>query len=317
MTENPAAVRLHPAWDDPDAVLALIRRAGPYLPLARYAASDSEKRATGGVGGTFVPPWFRIDVATEGRVHVPGGEVLLHNPHFVDAAGAVFGGVSVVEPTTVYVNVMGPCDYPFVAHTDIPVFRGRTKANTPVWLLQVMHSSRLFETERISLATAVSWFFSGPGGDFHYWPDGPDADSVVERAPFDNVAIVADNEFTYHGVAPVGLDGAPSPFDLTLDAEIVHDDRGWTVTDGDREVISYDDATVRITTSWKAEVYADAGARDLARSGEADLTIDEVTARFADELAIAPPADPLVDDAWVATLAEAFPRPHPRILSDG
>ena len=306
-------MRVAPAWDDPDAVLQLIRGAGPYLPLARYAASDAEKRATGSASGTFVPPWFRIDVATGGRVDVDGGEVLLHNPRFIDAAAQVFGRGAVIEPTTVYVNVMGPCDYPFVAHTDVPVFRGRSRAYTPVWLLHLMHTSGLFADERIAMATAVSWFFDGPGGDFYYWPDGPEGEAAVERAPFGNVAIVADNERTFHGVAPVGEQGAPSPMDLTLDAAIVHRHGGWVVTDGGREVIAYADATVRITTSWKCEVFADDAERDRVRSGGTDLGLDEVIDRFAADVGIARPADPLADPTWIDALSAAYRKPVVRI----
>lgn len=219
MGSREPVVRVQPAWPDPRAVLRVIRGAGPYRPLARYAASEAEQRASGGAGGVFVPPWFRADVALEGQVLVSGGEVLLENAAFVDAAARVFGGERVVDPTTVYVNVMTPCAYPFIAHLDVPVFRGRSRRNTPTWLLKVMHASGLFEAERIDLATGVSWFYAGPGGHFHYWPDGPDDDPSVERAPFDNVA---DNEHVYHGVGPVGDVHDPSPDDLTLDAELRH-----------------------------------------------------------------------------------------------
>ena len=313
MTERTGAVRVHPAWDDPAAVLDLIRGAGPYLPLARYAASDAQRKATGGGGGGFVPPWFRLDVAALGEVLVPGGDHLLRNQRFVDAARAVFGAGVVVDPTTLYVNVMGPCGYPFVAHTDIPVFRGRNAKNTPPWLLHQMHASGLFADERIAMATAVSWFYDGPGGDFWYWPDGPDGEPSVEQAPFDNVAIVADNEHTPHGVGPVGETGAPSPTDLTLDAELRHGADGWVVDDGGRE-IHYDDRVVRVTTSWKAEVFADEAARDLVRSGRSDLEIGEVVARFGAAVGVEPrTADPLADDEWIETVTAAYAKPKVRI----
>ena len=51
-----------------------------------------------------------------------------------------------------------------------------------------MGTSRLFEPERITMITAVSWFFDGPGGTFHYWRDGPTGEHREERAPFANVA---------------------------------------------------------------------------------------------------------------------------------
>lgn len=316
MPTSHAAVRLQPAWDDPDAVLALIRRAGPYLPLARYAASEAERRAAGGpANNTFVPPWFRVDIATGATVHVDGGAAMLNNEPFVDAATQIFGASSIVEPTTVYVNVMTPCAYPFSPHTDVPVFAGRSRANTPAWLLLLMHASGLFADHRIRMATAVSWFFNGPGGDFHYWPGGPDEPALIERAPFDNVAIVADNEVTLHGVAPVGVNGAHSPVDLTLDATIAAgDDGSWTIVDGER-TDTFARRDVRITTSWKGEVFADHAERDAFRGGELDLSVDAVVDTFCEAQGLDRPADALADDAWITSVSEAYPRRRARITT--
>ena len=85
---------------------------------------------------------------------------------------------------------MGPTPFPFVAHLDVPAFRGFTRADYPIWLLKTMMTSGLFERWRTKIATAVSWFYEGPGGDFHYWPDGPDQPGAVESPPFVNVAVV-------------------------------------------------------------------------------------------------------------------------------
>ena len=40
-----SALRISPAWSDPDAVMAVVRGAGPFWPLANYAASDAEMAA--------------------------------------------------------------------------------------------------------------------------------------------------------------------------------------------------------------------------------------------------------------------------------
>jgi len=318
VTTPTTAVRLEPAWGDPGAVLDLLRRSGPYLPLARYAGSKAERRAAGGVGNEFVPPWFRLDLALDGEARVAGGEALLRHEPFVDATRRVFGSEALVEPTTVYVNVMGPCSYPFAPHLDVPAFRGRSAGDTPPWFLKLMHASGLFEAERIRMATAVSWFFDGPGGDFHYWADGPDASPAVERSPYGDVAIVADNEVLFHGVGPVGDLDAPSPTDLTVDAEIVHDGDGWTVRDGGREVVAYPDEVVRITTSWKGRAYADVAERDLVRSGDGDLSIDACVARLVDHHGIRPAGDdPLVDQDWIDAMASACPQRRVRIPTGG
>jgi len=322
VSATPTAVRLEPAWGDPDAVLDLLQRSGPYLPLARNAGSKAERRAVGAVGANeFVPPWFRLDLAIDGQALVDDGDRILHHEPFVGAARQVFGGDPTVEPTTVYVNVMVPCSYPFAPHLDVPAFRGRAAGNTPAWFLKMMHASDLFEVERIRMATAVSWFFDGPGGDFHYWADGPDGVSSVERSPYGDVAIVADNEVLFHGVGPVGDLGAPSPTDLTLDAEIAHGDDGWTITDGAdderRAVVTYPDAVVRITTSWKGRVYANEAEQELVASGAGDLSIEDCVGRLVDHHGIRPTGDdPLADQAWIDAMAAACPHQQVRIPRD-
>jgi hypothetical protein len=246
---------------------------------------------------------------------------MLHNDRFIDAARRVFGPAALIEPSTVYVNVMGPCDYPFIAHVDVPVFRGASRRNAPVWLLHLMHASRLFEDERVHLATAVSWFFGGPGGDFHYWPDGPNGRSVVESPPFENVAVVADNELTYHGVSPVGGDGVePLSAALTLDAELAHDPvtAVWSIRDRGEIVAEYGERVVRTTVSWKAQVYASPDERDLVQSEGDVLQLGTIVDRFQADLAargrtVAAPSDPLDDERWTAELAKVYPRSAPRV----
>ena len=135
--DRPSAVRLQPAYDNPEDVLTVIRAVDPFWAIVKYAASDTETKALAGDGrkAVFVPPWFRRDFALHGEALVPGAEVVLDNPRFVDAARDVFGPRTVVVPTTVYVNVMVPGPVPFVAHTDVPAFRGFTRDDHPLWLL--------------------------------------------------------------------------------------------------------------------------------------------------------------------------------------
>ena len=64
------ATRLNPAWSDPDAIVSLIRSAGPLSPLANYAANDAEMATLSTQENSFTPPWFRQDF-------VRGGEVLV------------------------------------------------------------------------------------------------------------------------------------------------------------------------------------------------------------------------------------------------
>jgi hypothetical protein len=308
---TPTAVLLQPAYDDCNAVLDVIRSGGPFWPLSSYGASPEEIQALGGSANSFTPPWFRQDFALGGTAHVAGAELILHNERFVEAAREVYGEDAVVRPTTVYVNVMGPTPFAFAPHLDVPAFRGFTRADQPIWLLKVMKTSGLFEPWRVRIATAVSWFYAGPGGDFHYWPDGPDGPSAVQRPPFDNVAVVADNESTFHGVAPVGPPQARMPMGLTRESLLVRGDGGWDVTHGGEVVTHYDDSTARITVSWKADVFADAAAARDFDSGNDHLDLETVMATLTADMRsrgidVADPAGDVHDRDWVGALALAY-----------
>ncbi len=319
LLDRPSAVRLQPAYDDPAEVLAVIRAVEPFWPIVRYAGSEKETAALSGDArtGMFVPPWFRRDFALHGEALVPDAELILGNPRFVEAAHGVFGPDVIVRPTTVYVNVMVPGPVPFVPHTDVPAFRGVTRDDHPVWLLGQMMNSGLFEDHRIKLATAVSWFYEGPGGEFHYWPEGPDGDHAVVGTPYENIAVVADNERTYHGVAPVGVDD-PLIHGLTYDTMLNRVDGGWEMRDDGEPVHRAADDEVRITVSWKGEIYADDADRarvedhtdDLDLDGVVEALVTDMRARGVD---VAVPADPHHDENWVAAVSSTYGTPPPRV----
>jgi hypothetical protein len=307
------AVRISPVWDDPAAIVDLIRSAGPFWPLANYAASDAEMAALGRERVSFTPPWFRQDFARESEVLVPGADVILDNKRFADGARQLGGGAdAVVRPQAVYVNIMGPTPFSFPAHLDIPAFRGFTRATQPVWLLKTMKTSGLFEAWRTKIATAVSWFYVGPGGDFRYWPEGPDGPMQVERSPYGNVSVLADNEVTFHGVAALGGPEATMPEGLSRESRLVRGDSGWDVHDADGATQAhFGDDEVRFTVSWKADVFADAEEAEVHDRGDNTLTLDTVVELFQKDLAargigIHEPSDPLADQGWIGTLASTY-----------
>lgn len=309
------AVRIKPAWPDPEEVHTAIRRAGPFWPLANYAANDAEMSALGSGRVTFIPPWFRQNFAAAGSPLVDGAGAMLANPPFVDAARSMAGPDAVVVPTDVYVNIMGPTPFSFPPHLDVPAFRGVTRTDYPIWLLKVMKTSGLFERWRTTIATAVTWFYDGPGGDFHYWPGGPDGPEGVESPPFDNVAVVADNEATFHGVAPLGPNGARMPESLTSESRLVRGESGWNVQDANGTILAhFDDAEVRVTVSWKAYVYADDDAARRADSDQDQLDLATVVDTLRGDLRrrgvdVPRPEDPLADEEWTATLAATYRDP--------
>jgi hypothetical protein len=80
----------------------------------------------------------------------------------------------------------------------------------------------------------VWWNYQGPGGAYHYWPDGLDGPMRSEHPPFFNSALVADNNRMYHRIGWIG-DPAAAPPAFSAAAQISHHaDGGWTISDTGR-----------------------------------------------------------------------------------
>jgi hypothetical protein len=315
-----SAIRISPVWDDPAEVVDLIRSTGPFWPLANYAASDAEMAALGRQGASFTPPWFRQDFARGAQIYVPGTQLILENERFAVSARELGGGAdAIVRPQAVYVNIMGPTPFAFPPHLDIPAFRGFTRATQPVWLLKTMKTSGLFEAWRTKIVTGVSWFYAGPGGDFHYWPDGPDGSMAVERSPYDNVSVLADNESTFHGVGPLGAPGATMLEGLGRESRLVRSELGWAVHGADGcEQGHLDDDEVRITVSWKADVFANAAEAQQHDRNENALTLQKVVDLLQKDLVargihVSEPTNPLADQSWISLLASTYQDPAPKL----
>ncbi len=301
--------------EDPDAVRDLLERHAPYAPVQRYLRSPAEFRNASGSAAQHqvIAPNFRGDWAFEGRV-APGAELFLEHGKLADAAARLFGS-SLVRPFAVFSNITW--QLPFAqggGHTDVPAFRGVDRRDHPTWLLTTMGHSRLFEEERIRIATAVAWFYEGPDGGFEYWADGPDAPPTVHEGQISNTAIVGDNDFMYHRVRPVGRldDGFPSG--LSLESRLEHaGGDAWRIVDGDRTVATPEFQSLRVSVSWKAYVFRDEEERDRVDAGADALDVDDVWDRFyADLEARGIPFDrppvPLDDEAFIDLLSRTYKR---------
>lgn len=308
----PPPVLIERAFEDPDRIRALVRRNGPYWPTMRYMANASELQAVGSNDQKLkVAPWFRADWAY-GKPLVDGADEILQAPAFLDAARKVFGA-EVVHPLIVYVNVMGPMGQG-PAHIDVPAFRGIDRTEYPVTFLHLMHRSGLFETHRISIATAVAWFYEGERGEFEYWSDGVSAPPRRIEAPLSNRAVVGDNDIMFHRVAPIGPTDPPSIEDATLAVELVPDEQGtdWMAVDQGRELLRYQDREIRVSVSWKAEVFQDEEAARVRTEHLDDLSLETVVDVLLEDLArqgrsLTAPSDPTRDEAFIRALNEAYP----------
>ena len=135
--------------DDLDAVTALFERNAPYTPLGGWFRPDNES------GEALSAMWFQNDWVHEDFA-VDGADLFFRHEEFIRAAKA-FYNAEVVVPHTIYVNLMAAIAEGGPAHTDNPVFRGRSRKNTPMMLLRTMLWSGLFKHWVIDQATAIWW----------------------------------------------------------------------------------------------------------------------------------------------------------------
>ncbi|MFK7896645.1 MAG: hypothetical protein AB8G23_12465 [Myxococcota bacterium] len=307
-------VLLDEAFSDPNSVRAMVEANAPYWPVLRYVAKPSEFAAVSRAKSQdpmILPPWFRGDWADR-KPLVQGGEVIVENPQFIDAARTVFDA-EIAVPCLVYVNVMAPLPFAGEGHIDVPAFRGIDRSEYPIWLLQQMVRSGLFESWQIDIATAVSWFYAGEGGAFDYWADGPGkAPSRVEQ-PMDNRAVVGDNDFMFHRVDAIGANA--KMVEASLDAELKPDGKGaWTLEDEGEVIERYSGESLRVSVSWKAEMFRDEEARRIRADHSDDLDLDWVIDRFVEDLEdrgsrIVRPSQPLADSEFMDALSSIYTLP--------
>lgn len=215
------------------------------------------------------------------------------------------GPDSVMEPRHLLVNVMLPGQH-LAPHVDVPEFRGMSRRDTPNWLLLAMASSGLFEAWRAETTTAVV-FLGRSEGDLELWPEGARG-PVRSVAHAHDRAVVFDADRTPHGVGT--LPGAPCIAPAGGDRLRSVGHGRWVVDRRGRIAAHGRWSDVRISVSWKVQVFADPGA--AARWKElAPLEPAGARARLSNELVrrglLAPGAGTdevarTAIDTWVAPL---------------
>jgi hypothetical protein len=297
---------------EPSRFRELIEKHAPYQPVQRYFAGAAEYRASSGGGqGMIIAPNFRGDWAYE-KPLVAGAEIFFDHPQLVASARQMFD-TDCVRPLAVYTNLTWQLPFPQGAgHTDVPAFRGIDRKQYPIWLLSTMGHSGLFEAERINIATAVAWFYRGADGGFEYWPGSPQAAPMVHEGEIFNTAILGDNDRMYHRVRPVGEPSDGLIAGMTLESQLEHiggDD--WQISDGGEVLARFPYDELRISVSWKAEVFRDDEERRIVDEHVDDLTLDDVLNRFSEDLErrslpAVPPAEPLADQDFIDLLSQTY-----------
>lgn len=301
--------------DNPNSIRSRVEANGPYAPVQRYFNSDAEYRSSMGNEGrqkpVFIAPVFRGDWVYEEPL-IEDVEDLWHHPQFAKASRKIFGA-SCIRPFSVYCNLTWQLPFPQGGgHIDVAEFRGVNRTDHPIWVLTTMNHSRLFEAERVQIATSVAWFYHGSDGGFDYWPDGPDAPMQTHEGSIFNTAVVGDNDRMFHRVRPTGDPAKGLVSGLTPETRLVHrDGDAWAIEDRGKSVAELSYEQLRISISWKARVFAD--EKDEARflGHSEDMSIDQVWDRFCLDLdrrgvAYQRPEDPARDPSWIELLTETY-----------
>ncbi|MFT6557984.1 hypothetical protein [Sneathiella sp.] len=298
-------VAMEPAFDNPEGIEKLIRKGGPYKTLAAVHRNVGE--TTGG--------WFRNFWALGGKVVFEGAEPYFNNQRFIDTAKETYRA-EVIRPVAMMTNLNLPASgAPF--HLDLPFYRGAENKEVPSWMLTPMRYSNLFQDWAIPIASAVTWFYEGEGGEFEYWPDGLDHPSLTESPPFTNRCVLADNEYMFHRVGAIGPVSEHGKYDdIGYDAllELGPDDR-WHVKEDGKTRASFDYGQVRISILWKAHCFKDERLAAIYDDHSDDLTAERVRDIFSADLKrrgvdFREPGDFATDLAWKKVITENYAPPE-------
>lgn len=302
ITQMAPPVVLDNAYDDPTEVLGLIERGAPYKSITAVQKEPE---------GTRAAPWFRNFWALGGNVIFPGAERVFHNRNFIEAAQETFQA-QIVTPLAMMTNLNAPAPAAD-PHLDLPFFRGAHKREVPLWMLAPMGYSGLFHHWAIPVASAITWFYDGPGGEFEYWPEGLDAPSSLGTNLADNQGVIADNEYMYHRVCQIGdaaefLPDNKIPYEAMLELT----GEGWQITAGSKLLASYERGRVRASVLWKAYCFRDQNEADIFTSGSDNLTPARIVDLFQQDLKhhgirIDPPESLDGHDHWAEMIRETYP----------
>lgn len=296
---------IDPLLDDPEPVVAMWRSFPSYglysnegfdtvfaPDLAqRYDAAVNFIRTGGRFGRTGEEVsmlaartnYFRETYAYGDDVFAPGAGALLHDERLAAAARELHGR-PVIVPSILYANLLLP-GQELAVHTDVPEFRGANRKVVPQWLLVVMHHSGLFDAWRMPIATGISYFGGGRGGELAYYPEGA-AGPAATYAPRHNTAVMLDTDSVFHGVDRVLGDDGPLR-SLRPGMRLYHDGSNrWSVRrpDSGQVVAEYAGDELRYSISWKAYCFEDEAEREAWATHADDLTLEAILERLVADL---------------------------------
>jgi hypothetical protein len=269
----------------------------------------------------FLGPNFRGILAQSGVCLYPEIDDLYHNPHHL-AQVRSYWNVPYAVPNSMNFVIQGPSTSSDPAHLDATEFRGMTELSTPIWLLNTMTKSGLFQKWLLKKAQIVTWFYRGRiGGGFTYWPDGPQAEPKRVAQPMWNKAVVSQNEMMFHRAEAHGPIDQRLPEGLTIDSLIYPDTDvpgGWQIKTGDKVIQRIPESEIRLMAHWDANLYADMDEMKMIMEHRDDLTHDQVLDMFVKDLrargvTFAMPTNLLDDREFIRVLTQTYDSGPPTI----
>lgn len=313
-------------------MLDVVRRNGPWsLILAQHFNSPEEVIATtsGMVPEGFTPTWdmflspvFRGYFGKLATTFYPEIEDCFLNPKFLDLVRG-YWGAKYATPENMLFNIQGPCQAAGAPHVDATRFRGISMNTTPIWLMNTMVKTGLFERWRARKAQVITWYYKGKvGGGFTYWPEGPQAAPRQIRAPMWGRAVVVENEMMFHTAETNGPAAMRHPQGLAINSLMEadpEDPTGWQITTDGKVIQKVPEEEFRFLVHWGADIFMDMEelkrsldhTDDLTHEMVFDIIIADLKAR-GEKFTI--PSDPMTDKAFIGMLTRVYDPGMPTIF---
>lgn len=312
-------------------MLDVVRRNGPWsLILAQHFKSPEEVVATtsGSVPEGFKPTWdmflspvFRGYFGTASTSFHPEIEDCFFNSRFLGLVRD-YWGAKYATPENMLFNIQGPCSGGGNPHVDATRFRGVSMQTTPIWLMNIMVKSNLFERWRAKKAQVIAWYYKGRiGGGFTYWPDGPFEQPRQINAPMWGRAVVVENEKMFHTAQTNGPAAMRRPEGLAINSMMEADPEnagGWRITTDGKVIQHIPEEEFRFLVHWGADIFMDMAEFKRAHDHTDDLTHEMIFDIIISDLrkrgeSFVMPSDPLTDTAFIGLLTRVYDAGQPTI----
>ena len=313
-------------------MLQVVRDKGPWsLILAQHFKSPDEVVATtsGSVPEGFTPTWdmflspvFRGYFAKSSTVLHPEIEDCFFNTRFLDLVRA-YWKADYATPENMLFNIQGPCQGGANPHLDATRYRGISMHNSPIWLMNTMTKTGLFEHWRAKKAQVITWYYKGQvGGGFTCWPDGPTAQPQQIKAPMWGRAVVVENEMMFHTAESNGPLAQRRPEGLAINSLMSPDPAtpgAWQITTDGAVVQHIPEDEFRFLIHWGADIFSDLAELKRSLDHTDDLTHDQVFDMIITDLKargeqFEVPTDPLTDKAFIGLLTRVYDPGQPAIF---